>query len=429
MKKRINVTLLVLYIFFIGCKVDKTEPMTAAGKPAEGNIDAFLGEAQFDVERIFEGNRFPNVVVGVDGTVMAFWGRQMLPHVRRSEDGGTTWGHEIEIGDDPEHAGRGLGAAVVDETTGDIIVFMDGGSANGTSDWYIGHSWRSRDNGNTWIYNGASEEIIKANTAIDIGGQKSIADRAILHGNDRGITLRHGENKGRLVIGARNWSRPNQSFSQSDKYNCAIYSDDGGKTWRTSAPFPVFGTGEGAVAELSNGHIYHSSRKNYFLEGEEFRHERHFAWSYDGGETWQDPALSRELPDGPRYRGEERRGANYNGHFGMMGGLVRLPVKDRDILIYSNADTPTHNRINGTVWASFDGGISWPVKRLVHDGPFAYSSLAAGRPETPSEGYIFLQFEGGVEHHYEAGYVARFNLAWLIEGVPTGDGEVPEWVK
>ena len=28
-----------------------------------------------------------------------------------------------------------------------------------------------------------------------------------------------------------------------------------------------------------------------------------------------------------------------------------------------------------SVWASFDGGRTWPVKRLVYDGPSAYSNL------------------------------------------------------
>jgi sialidase-1 len=99
----------------------------------------------------------------------------------------------------------------------------------------------------------------------------------------------------------------------------------------------------------------------------------------------------------------------------MMCGLVRLPVEGRDILVYSNADTPGHERVRMTVWVSFDGAASWPVKRLVFDGPSAYSSLAAGRPGTPSEGWIYLQFEGGADGTYSGSQVARFNLAWIAE--------------
>jgi len=55
---------------------------------------------------------------------------------------------------------------------------------------------------------------------------------------------------------------------------------------------------------------------------------------------------------------------------------------------------------------------------LVHEGGFAYSSLTAGRPETKSEGWVYLEFESG------GAKVARFNLSWLLEGETTGDGKL-----
>jgi len=107
---------------------------------------------------------------------------------------------------------------------------------------------------------------------------------------------------------------------------------------------------------------------------------------------------------------------------GLLSGGVTVDEKTGDILLYSNADTPEHHRVRMTVWASFDGGKSWPVKRLVFAGPSAYSSLDAGRPGTPAEGWIYLLFESG------GAKMARFNLSWLLEGEKTGDGDVPEWV-
>ena len=80
-------------------------------------------------------------------------------------------------------------------------------------------------------------------------------------------------------------------------------------------------------------------------------------------------------------------------------------------------------RHHGTVWASLDGGKTWPVKRLVFEKDFAYSSLAAGRPGTPSDGWIFLHFESS------GSKVARFNLAWVLKGEPTGDGRLPDDLK
>ena len=64
--------------------------------------------------------------------------------------------------------------------------------------------------------------------------------------------------------------------------------------------------------------------------------------------------------------------------------------------------------------ASFDGGKSWPLKRLVFDGPSAYSNLGVGRTGTPSQGKIYLVFEGGAGGHYEAVQFVAFNLSWLL---------------
>ena len=106
-----------------------------------------------------------------------------------------------------------------------------------------------------------------------------------------------------------------------------------------------------------------------------------------------------------------------------MGGLTRLAVKGRDIMIYCNCDS-AGGRDHGTAWASFDGGKTWPVKRLVEAGRFAYSSITSGRPGTKSEGQVYLHFESS-----GGSTVARFNLSWLLEGKLTGDGKLPEWLS
>ncbi len=228
--------------------------------------------------------------------------------------------------------------------------------------------------------------------------------------NEHGITLRHGEHKGRLLRPSRWYAGKNERERWPDHYTNAIYSDDGGKTWHTSDPFPENGTGEAAVAELSDGRIYYNSRVHWQERPENTR--RRCAYSDDGGQTWKDYRVVDVLPDGHQHRS-----------YGCMGGLVRLPIEGQDILIFSNIDTPNATRERATVWASFDGGQTWPVKRLVFDGPSAYSSLAAGRPGTPSEGWIYLHFEGGPGG---GGTVARFNLSWLLAGEKTGDGAIPQ---
>jgi sialidase-1 len=228
-----------------------------------------------------------------------------------------------------------------------------------------------------------------------------------------GITLAFGEHRGRLIMPARTKGvkDSNDVPWRPYHYNTAFYSDDGGKVWQTSKPFPVMGTGEAALAELSDGSILYNSRE-HMSDGNRF-----LAWSHNGGELWLNASRSPDLPDGPR-------GSSY----GCMGGMIRLPIEGRDILLYSNLDSGggampaqvgasiTTGRANATVWASFDGGRTWPVKRLVHAGPASYSNLGVGRSGTPSQGLIFLNFEGGAKTETEFVHVAAFNLSWLLDG-------------
>ena len=64
-----------------------------------------------------------------------------------------------------------------------------------------------------------------------------------------------------------------------------------------------------------------------------------------------------------------------------------------------------------TVRVSYDEGISWPVSRVVHEGPAAYSSLVVLRDRS-----IGLLFERGDRSAYERISFARFTLNWLTDG-------------
>ncbi|MFW6171887.1 MAG: sialidase family protein [Planctomycetota bacterium] len=357
----------------------------------EGELAPFLGQPVLEMQQLFKSERFPNITVAVDGTVLASWGRNSV-RMRRSEDGGKTWGEVITIAD-PGFQGGGL---TVDENSGDVLAFVEAHHPPGPVSVY-----RSKDHGKTWK--------VEDNTVIK---PDSSGHQPSMHMNEHGITLRHGEHRGRLLRPARYYGKKNSREEWPNHYTTAIYSDDGGVTWHTSDPFPENGTGEAAVAELSDGRIYYNSRVHWDKRPNNTR--RRVAWSYDGGQTWKDWQIVAALPDGHQHRS-----------YGCMGGLVRLPVKGQDVLVFSNIDTDRAKRERGTVWASFDGAQTWPIKRLVYDGPSAYSSLTAGRPGTPSEGWIYLHFEGGSGG---GSNVARFNLSWLLEGQATGNGKLPDWV-
>ena len=350
----------------------------------EGPVNPFLGTPRFESQKLFPSGRFPNVVVAADGGVLAFWGGVQ---VRRSEDGGKSWGSPVEVG-----KGFMGGGVTVDILGGDILAFVEDQHPPAPL-----AQFRSRDHGRSWTRERPS---IRPNKAGNIPS---------MHMNEHGITLLHGPYRGRLIRASRWYDGRNDPAHHPRHYTDAIFSDDGGRSWQASEPFPAMGTGEAAVAELSDGRIYYNSRRHWAPPGVNAR-RRWTGWSEDGGATWTNVTLCGALPDGDQDR-----------DYGLMGGLVRLPVQGRDILLFSNIASAS-GRHHGTVWASFDGGKSWPVRQLVTPGAFAYSSLDAGRPGTPAEGWVYLLHEDDT-----GGTVARFNLGWVVDGELTGDGQIPPW--
>ena len=381
MKKVLSLLCMTLLIGFVSS--------TPRLQATEGKLDAFLGEPALELGQVFRGERFPNIVVSMKGTVIATWGTSHV-RARRSEDGGKTWGDEIII----QKPGFQCGGVVVDENSGDILAFGEDRHPPAPVSVY-----RSQDDGKTW-------KKIDAKINPDSKG-----NMPSMHMNDHGITLRHGKHKGRLIRPSRFYAGRNHRSKWPEHYTNAVYSDDGGKTWNTSDPFPAKGTGEATLAELADGTIYYNTRRHWAPEGENPR-RRWTAPSSDGGKTWKNLQFCEILPDGPQ-----------NTNYGCMAGLTRLAVKGRDILLYSNCDSPGGRRL-GTIWASLDGGKTWPVKRLLFAGSHGYSALTSGRPGTKSEGWAYLHFEGGPKG---GSTVARFTLAWVLTGKATGDGKLPKY--
>lgn len=397
-----------------------------ADRQAEGPLVVFLGEPRFEQQVVFEGGgnvREPYLAVAVDGTVLVM--RNYAGQLRRSGDGGRTWSPIVEV-----PFGFMDSNFVVDENSGHLmsVRLWEGQD----------RLWRSRDHGETWAEEPITLRFNQFMQQWDQAGEKTRGGRDpasgdyYLHANasEAGITLRHSDRRGRLLVTAT--YRPHAPEHPSDRrpedaiYSTAIYSDDGGATWQVSDWFPEGYTEEAALVELHDGRIYYNTRshagyhdrtKTRSLPRETWL--RRSAISRDGGQTWEDLQISRLLVDG----------GGYGRGYGMKGGLVRLPVDGRDILLYSNADTAGGERERMTIWVSFDGGETWPMKRLIDAGPGAYSSLAAGRPGTSSEGQIFLLYEGSPTGRYDAMQVARMNLAWLLEGQATGDGDLPDWLS
>jgi len=334
----------------------------------------------FDMQVLFDDVRIPNITVATDGTVLAFANSGRI--LRRSEDGGQTWLPVQEVGSDAN------GSAVVDTTTGDVLVVCSS----------KGHLWRSKDHGKTF----ARETITIKPNAVNQGSPDTVPISNTC--SESGVTLEFGDHKGRLLMPAR--IQPPKGGNDQEywpyNYNTALYSDDHGRTWQTGGPI-MSGTGEGTLAELSDGAIYYNSRSHMSVD-----HRRRIAWSYDSGHMWVDWRVCEWLHEvGQPFYFKYGTKPSY----GCNAGLVRLPLEatgGKDVMLFSTPGDKGGERVRMTVWASFDRGETWPVKRLVYEGPSAYSSLAATQ-----DGTVYLLFERGVKKLYETIAVVRFNLAWL----------------
>ena len=313
-------------------------------------MSAGSGAGSFTVQDIFDsanGIRIPKIEVAADGTILAF--NHNCRQLRRSEDQGTSWGpiQQLEAG----------GNVVVDEATGDILLVRPRESA----------LLRSDDSGRSWKL----EEIDVQPNLAGHGAEGSCPAEGTC--SESGVTLKHGEHNGRLLMPVR--VQPPVASNDQEywcyNYNTSLYSDDHGRSWQVGEPVQS-GTGEGTLAELSDGRVYYNSRCHMAVDG-----KRLISWSHDGGHRWVDWQACETL----REVGEPfyfKYGTKPS--YGCNAGLVRLPLETtngKDVLLFSTPDNPGGTRICMTVWASFDGARTWPVKRLVYPGPSAYSSLAA----------------------------------------------------
>ena len=116
---------------------------------------------------------------------------------------------------------------------------------------------------------------------------------------------------------------------------------------------------------------------------------RQTSLSDDGGQTWSVLRQDTSLPEPV-----------------CQASLVRLwDAGRKPVLAFSNPASQK-GRVNLTVRWSFDGGLSWPVSKGVHQGPAAYSNLV----ELPGR-KLGLLFEGGAKSAYEG-------IAWTVMDAP-----------
>ncbi|MEV8225820.1 exo-alpha-sialidase [Streptomyces sp. NPDC079167] len=354
---------------------------TAHGAPTAGELTSQ------DIATAGTGSpyyRIPALTTSTKGTLLAAYDARPtlgdLPGnlgvvLRRSTDGGATWGTQQVVRKEAAPKGFGDPSLLVDRTTGRIFVFYAGsvnqgffgsGTGNDETDPDIlqaDYSY-SDDDGVTWTHRRITQQI------------KNPAWAGMFAASGEGIQVRHGTYEGRLI---QQYAIRNNGAN----YAVSAYSDDHGDTWKMGTPVGPGGD-ENKTVELNDGRIMLNNRSAPY---------RTIAYSSDGGVTYTPSTQDTNLPDP----------AN-NGSVIRYAPDAAASDPKSSWLLFSNTES-TSSRQNLTVKMSCDNGKTWPIRKVVDPGSAAYSTLT----RLP-DGRLGLLYERGDVQHIT---YSSFDLKWL----------------
>lgn len=330
--------------------------------------------------------RIPALAVTTRGTVLAFCeGRKNSASdtgdidllVRRSTDHGASWSEPKAVWDD---AGNTCGnpCAVVDRDTGAIWLLSTWNRGEDRESQIIARA--SRDTRRVFVMHSTDDGVTWTAPREITGEVKRTNWTWYATGPGSGIQIQHGPHQGRLVIPCDHIEAETKHY-----YSHVIYSDDHGKTWKLGGASPQHQVNECEVVELTGGRLLLNMR-NY----DRAKKARQVAVSDDGGATWKDQRFDAALLEPICQAALER---------------YRWPdATQPGVILFSNPASATA-RVNLTVRASYDDAQTWPVARVLHAGPSAYSDLAV-----LANGQIACLYEAGVKSAYERIVLARFSI-------------------
>lgn len=348
--------------------------------------------------------------------------------IKRSTDGGRTWGKSLFIERAQGIENYVLATLVQDRVSGRVFFFAalrNEGLADKTT---TNHYRYSDDDGVTWseprditalLY--AADEKLQAALRAGRAPAEFAGDdpelfgrKLVFFGPGRSIQLSatHPQFPNRIVVPLFYIKDRIVTPRAKRGYGDAVLiSDDGGRTWSVPGTVPLgeHGSSEVSVAELADGRIVLNARgappesKGMSIAG------RTVSFSDDGGATW-----TRPVPDT----------SGIPNYIETSSALLRVshpgtdPAKKSRILYcfphsLPPADTSqlrslSQARANGTVLLSYDEGKSWPVKKLLVPGSFGYSNL-----DLLPDGTILAVYENATGTVVSA---TRFTLEWLTDG-------------
>ena len=321
--------------------------------------------------------RIPAMVVTAQGSVLAFCeGRKRSSGdtgdidllVKRSTDGGRTFGQQQVIWDDGENV-CGNPCPVVDRQTGTIWLLLTHNLGSDSEAEIIAR--KSQGTRTVWVAKSMDDGVTWSEPVEITASTKKPDWTWYATGPGAGIQLRDG----RLLVPCDHIEADSKLY-----YSHVIWSDDHGGTWQLGGRAGPW-TNECEVVERNDGSLLLNMR-NY----DPRQRARAVATSRDGGRTWSavrhDPLLVE-----PICQASIRRSAG--------------------AILFSNpADGKVRREM--TLRASYDEGQTWPAARVLWPGPAAYSCLAV-RPD----GAILCLYERGVRRPYETITLAEISPEWL----------------
>jgi sialidase-1 len=326
--------------------------------------------------------RIPALCVATTGTLLAFCegrkeGRGDAGEIdvllRRSTDGGRTWGEPRVVVSAPGVT-SGNPCPVVDRTTGVIWLPFCRNLADGDEELIT----RGKASRTVWLTHSEDDGVSWAAPVEITASVKRPEWTWYATGPGHGIQLADG----RLLIPCDHMVGVHLDRRRDPYHSHVIYSDDHGATWQIGGIVDD-GTNECALAELSDGAVYINCRS--------YRNERRraVAWSRDGGDHWSafthDAALVEPV---------------------CQASLVAVPrMGDAACVLFANPAS-TESRTAMTVRASVDGCRTWSQGLLLHAGPSAYSDLAVTH-----DGTVCCLYERGDADPYAMLMLACFDVA------------------
>jgi sialidase-1 len=357
----------------------------------------------------FKTYHIPGIVVTAKGTVLAWcearrdgsdWDDIKIL-LRRSTDEGKTWSPPQSIVDVPGPKQKNAFALKLKHTDPTTVTYNNPvliADRDGTVhllfclEYERAFYQRSVDDGLTWS---APVEI----TASFASFKKDYDWKVLATGPNHGIQLKNG----RLLVPV--WlSTGTGGNAHRPSVTATIISDDGGKSWQAGG-IAVPNTeewinpNETVAVELKDGRVMLNVRS------ESKAHRRIVVTSPDGAGNWSTPRFDEALLEPI-----------------CMAGLIRYEHSSESLLLFSNPHNleggregepdpgKSRARKNLSVKLSRDEGQTWPVNKLLEEGPAAYSDLAVTK-----SGTVLCFYGTGAKLSFagSALRLARFNLEWL----------------